>query len=111
MTGKRDVTVTVRQYGYGEDSAGFPPHSLPAAIQALQETLLEIPLEYRESAEVSFEPAWEYGESYEQVRITYERPETEAEEAARRSEERANLTKWIDETEALIRRRKAELEI
>ena len=106
-----DKIITVREYGYGEKSAGYPPHKLTEAIQVFQETLLEIPPEYRNSTEVSFEPVWSYGESYEHVRITYERPETPEEEAARRSEERANMTKWIEEQEALIRRRKAELEI
>lgn len=105
-----DKTITVREYGYGGKALGLP-RRLADAIQAFQETLLEIPPEYRNSAEIDFEPAWEYGESYEHVRITYERPETQEEEASRRSEERAIMIKWIEEQEALIRRRKAELEI
>lgn len=106
-----DTTITVREYGYGERAIGFPPRDLPQLIQALQETLLEVPPEYRDSAEVSFEPAWEFGESYEHVRITYERPETPEEEATRKATERAATLKWIDEQEALIRRRKAELDL
>lgn len=111
MDDKREVTIIVREYGYGEKAVGYPPHNLKEAIQFFQETLLEIPPEYRDSAAIDFEPMWSYGESYEHVSITYERPETEAEEASRKAEERATMTKWIDEQEALIRRRKAELGI
>lgn len=111
MTDKREVTITVREYGFSENAVGLPPHNLVEAIQAFQETLLEIPPEYRESAEISFEPEWHCGEYYRQVRITYERPETPEEEASRKEEERAAVARWIDEQEALIRRRKAEFGI
>lgn len=107
---EREVTVTVREYGYSGnyDSAGYPPHSLPQAIQLFQEALLEIPKEYRDSAWIDFDPAWSCGETFERVRIGYERPETSEECTARVDKEREEAAKWIEEQEALIRRRKAE---
>ncbi|MBB4192822.1 hypothetical protein [Rhizobium aethiopicum] len=106
-----DVMITVREYGYGEDAVGYPPHGLAEVIQILQETLMEIPPEFRSSAEVDYSPRYEYGESYDRLRIIYERPETAEEQTARITAERATMMKWIEEQEALIRRRKAELEI
>ncbi|MGG7534703.1 hypothetical protein [Rhizobium sp. 12,4] len=107
----RDVTITVREFGYGADCQDYPPHNLRGAIEAFSAALDEIPEPYRETASIDFEPYWSHGETFEYVRITYDRPETEAETASRIAAERANMMKWIEEQEALIRRRKAELEI
>lgn len=106
-----DVQITAREYGYGKDAVGYPPHRLSELIEILQETLMEIPSEFRATAEVDYSPRFEYGESYDRLRILYERPETTGEEASRKASEREAVTKWIEDQEALIRRRKAELEI
>lgn len=106
-----DKQIIVREYGYGENTVGYPPHGLSEVIKILQETLMEIPTEYRSSAEVDYSPRWEFGESYDRLRIMYERPETADEENARLDVERASITKWITEQESLIARRKAELGI
>lgn len=103
-----DKQIVVREYGYDPSSVGYPPRALSEVIQILNETLLEIPSEYRASAEVDYSPRWEFGETYDRLRIMYERPETKEEEAARREAELADTSKWIAEQEALIRRRKAE---
>ncbi|OKP79744.1 hypothetical protein BTE77_06540 [Ensifer adhaerens] len=110
MSEERGVTIFVREYGYSGnyDSAGYPPHSLQQAIQIFQEALLEIPSDYRGDAWIDFEPAWSHGETYERVRIGYERPETAEEAATRADEERMTMAKWIEEQEALIARRKQE---
>jgi hypothetical protein len=105
-----DVTITVREFGF-VDEAPWPPHNLMKAIAEFQSALAEIPEPYRDSASISFEPYWSHGETFEHVSITYERPETAEETAARIAAERGAMTKWIEEQEALIRRRKAELEI
>jgi chaperonin GroEL (HSP60 family) len=107
----REVTVTVREYGYGADDHGYPPHNLKEAIAAFQEALSEIPEALRDNASIDFDPYWSHGETFERVRITYERPEAAEETASRVAEERAAMIEWIEEQKALIRRRKAELEI
>ncbi len=111
MSEVQNVTETVRVYGYGDAESGYPPHNLKEAIAAFQGALEEIPEECRDNASIDFEPHWSHGETFERVSITYERPETAEETAARVAHERATMTKWIEEQEALIRRRKAELEI
>jgi hypothetical protein len=106
-----EKTITLRTYGYGEDTVGYPPHGLVEAIDALQEAFFEIPTEYRESAEVDFSAQWEHGETFDRIRITYSRLETQEEADARELQERQATLKWIEEQETLIRRRKAELGI
>ncbi len=86
------VTEKVKTYGYDGDAD--LPRSLVDAVQTFSEDLLSIPKEFREDAEIDFEPGFEYGESYARVRITYERPETEQEVAARVANERAH---WGDQ--------------
>ncbi|MBY3263897.1 hypothetical protein HFO15_19925 [Rhizobium laguerreae] len=108
---KRDVTITVREYGYSMDCQGYPPHNLRDAISAFSAALDEIPEPYRDTASIDFEPYWSHGETFEYVRVTYDRPETDEETTSRIAAERAAMMKWIEEEEALIRRRKAELEI
>lgn len=82
------VTEKVKTYGYDGDAD--LPILLVDAVQALSEDLLSIPVEYRASAEIDFEPGFEFGESYACVRITYERPETDEEEAERLAGERGH---------------------
>lgn len=82
------ITEKVKTYGYGGDAD--LPILLVDAVQAFGEDLLSIPAEYRESAEIDFEPCFEYGESYACVRITYERPETDEEAAERLAGERGH---------------------
>lgn len=108
---KQQITVEVREFGYSGDDDGYPPHNLKNAIAAFQAALAQIPEEYRDNASIDFEPHWSHGETFEQVRITYERHETDEEAASRVAAERAAMLEWIEEEEALIRRRKAELEI
>lgn len=81
------VTEKVKTYGYGGE---YLPRSLTDAVRAFSKDWLSIPAEYRESAEIDFEPVFEYGESYACVRITYERPETDEEAAERLAGERGH---------------------
>lgn len=91
------ITVTEKVKTYGYDGDADLPRLLVGAIQTFSEDLLSIPKEYRESAEIDFEPGFEYGESYACVRITYERPETAEEAATRTASERAH---WGDQMKA-----------
>lgn len=108
-----EKTITVRTYGYGHDAelCGLPPHGLAETIAILQEALLEIPPEYREQAEVDFSSQWELGETYDRLCITYSRLENDDEAESRQALERTAIVKWIEQEEALIRRRKAEFGI
>jgi hypothetical protein len=106
-----EKTVTLRTYGYDYHSVSSPPRNLTEAIAILQEALMEIPSEYRASAEVDFSPYWEHGETYDRVGITYSRMETHEEAEVRERTERQAALEWIKKEEALIRRRKAELGI
>lgn len=55
------------------------PDKLAGCIEWFQGKLQEVPEELRDTAEVSFDTRTEYGETYDNVCITYERPETDAE--------------------------------
>lgn len=94
------VTEKVKTYGYDGDAD--LPRLLVDAVQTLSEDLLSIPAEYREDAEIDFEPGFEYGESYARVRVTYERPETEAEAAARTASERAHWGDQLNQARARV---------
>lgn len=91
------TTITEKVKTYGYDGDADLPRLLVDAVQTFSEDLLSIPAEYRQTAEIDFEPGFEYGESYACVRITYERPETVEEAAARVASERAH---WGDQLKA-----------
>lgn len=96
------ITVTEKVKTYGYDGDADLPLLLVDAVQTLSEDLLSIPKEYRESAEIDFEPSFEYGESCACVRITYERPETEQEAAARVASERAHWGDQLNQARARV---------
>ena len=87
------TTVTVRYWGACNDGKRAP-HRLVEFKDALDAAIAEIPREHLGSATIEFEPDFEYGEAYSAVRITYERPETPEETAARIDGERAH---WIEQ--------------
>lgn len=86
------VTEKVKTYGYNGDAD--LPRLLVDAVQTFSEDLLSIPEEYRQSAEMEFEPGYEFGESYACVQITYERPETPEEEKLRADDK---MRHWNDQ--------------
>lgn len=94
------VTEKVKTYGYDGDAD--LPILLVDAVQAFSEDLLSIPAEYRASAEIDFEPGFEYGESYPCVRITYERPETPEETAERLAGERGHWEGQLNQARARV---------
>ena len=94
------VTEKVKTYGYNGDAD--LPRSLVDAVQTLSEDLLSIPAEYREDAEIDFDPGFEYGESYARVSITYERPETDEEEAERLAGEHGHWLVQLNQARARV---------
>lgn len=97
------TTVVVRHWGVCNDN-GHAPHNLEQFMYALQDAMAEVPGEYQSSAEIDFDPDYEFGETYAAVRVTYERPMTEserndyiAEERKRIEEAIARNERWNDE--------------
>jgi hypothetical protein len=86
------------------------PRGLSECIAEFSRVLAAVPSEYRDSTEIDFEPHWEYGESYSQVRIYYERPMTLDELAADTEEMRAHWMEQLREARSRIDYCNAELE-
>lgn len=89
------ITETVRYWGACSDNGEVPPRMLSDFMDALDAAMNEIPREYRATAEIDFDPDQEYGETYDAVRITYERPETPAETTVRLANERAHWNEQL----------------
>ena len=87
--------VTVRHWGVCSDEQNAVPSSLMAFRHELDKAIAEIPPEYLDSAEIDFRHDYEFGESYDACRITYERPETPEETAARIDGERAHWSEQL----------------
>lgn len=68
------------------DGSPEMPDELVGAIAWLQGQLDSIPAEHRGTARISFDERREYGESYANICITYERPETDDEWEARKAD-------------------------
>lgn len=88
------TTVTVRYWGACNDGRQAP-HRLVEFQDALEDAIAEIPKAHLDSAVIEFEPDFEYGEAYSAVRITYDRPETPEETAARIDGERAHWSEQL----------------
>mgnify|MGYP001017801535 CR=1 FL=1 len=101
--------IEVLHLGIASKGGDFVPHKLVDLIATLQGELDSVPAEFIESAEYSFEPDYEYGDSYDALRVTYTRPETSAEREARVARELAELAKRDAEHAAWSARRGADL--
>lgn len=77
--------------------------NLADAIKILQAKLAEVPMKYRKTAQIEFRDRISYGESYENVAITYAEPETD-EELKRR------LTVEAERGRITLAKKKAKLE-
>ncbi|MBZ9984891.1 hypothetical protein LB521_27545 [Mesorhizobium sp. BR-1-1-8] len=89
------VTETVKIWGVQTD---WPKHNLAKFLDELDHVYHGIPFEFRPTAEIDFEPYYDCaGDSYAQVRVTYERPENPEESAKRMGDERRN---WMEQLEA-----------
>lgn len=87
------ITETALNWSVAGDRQA--PHGLDEVLLLLNEARLSIPAEYRSTAEIDFEPYFDCaGDSYPQIRITYERPETPEETETRAANERAH---WDDQ--------------
>lgn len=95
------VTVTVRHCGAGQGD-GFAPYNLVEFQAWLRSAMDEIPADCLASAEIDFEPDYEHGEYYSAVRITYERPETADETAARISDRRKHWEQQLNDAQELV---------
>jgi len=73
---------TVTAIEYGSATGDYLPHYLRNAISALNDVLLSIPEEYRDSAEIDFEPEYSHGEVFQLITISYQRQMTAEELAA-----------------------------
>lgn len=96
------TTVKVATYGFNCRYDAPIPHKLTDLIDVLQSVLERIPAEFRDTAEVDCDPDHEYGESYEAIRITYERPATPEEVEARLSVDREHWTQQLKQAQERI---------
>lgn len=95
------ITETALNWSVAGDRQA--PHALDEVLLLLNEARLSIPAEYRSTAEIDFEPYFDCaGDSYPQICITYERPETEAEAAARVASERAHWGYQLNQARARV---------
>lgn len=69
--------------------ADFPSSNLVKFIAEIQRHLYSIPEEFRDEAVIDIGATSSYDSYYAQIEITYTRPETAAEEAARLGDETA----------------------
>lgn len=90
------VTETVLHWCTGDEPA---PYRFTEVIDALKAAMDRIPIDARADSVIDFEPFYEHGEYYPQVRVTYERPETSAEEALRVIEEASHWRGQLDAAE------------
>lgn len=75
---KRRITVTRYLYSDSPYSLGLND-KLTTVIAILEKKLSKIPKAYRDTAEIEFRNRMSYGESYENVEITWTEPETDEE--------------------------------
>lgn len=87
-------TKRVEMVVYGVDGDKHAPSNLKECIAEFTRALSAIPEEYRDSAEISFEPLWSHGETFSQVQIDYERPMTPDELSEFNKSERDH---WIEQ--------------
>jgi len=85
--GKEAMNTTETVLVWGVNADHQPPHRLSEVLDILADVEGDIPIEFRESARIDFEPYSEFGEYYPQVTVTYERPMTPAEMAQHAAEE------------------------
>lgn len=81
-TQRKTISVAVLQAEH--DRHGFPPSDLVEFVQWAKDLLLQVPLEYRDTARVYFD--WVYGyddDKVIEIQVVYLRPETDEEMAAR----------------------------
>ncbi|MBY3333772.1 hypothetical protein HFN98_24590 [Rhizobium laguerreae] len=91
------ITETVLNWSVAGDRQA--PHALDDVLLLLSEARLSIPEEYRADAEIDFDPYFDCaGESYPQVRITYDRPETTDEAASRQTHERKHWEQQLQQS-------------
>lgn len=85
---KRTTTITL--FDQEQFDVGWPPESLTEHIAWLAEKLESVPAECRHVAKIVIDSMSGYeGEHYGHIVISYERTETDDEEAAREAEEAA----------------------
>lgn len=101
----------VTRYVYSDSPYGLGLNDkLSKAISILEEKLSAIPKEYRDTAQIEFSNRMEYGETYENVEITYESPETDDELMRRLTIEAERSRIALDRKRAKLAKLKAELE-
>lgn len=76
------------------------PRLLSEVLDILSDVEGDIPIEFRASAEIDFEPLFEHGESYTQVRVSYERPMTAAELEQHAADEAEHWSRQLLEAES-----------
>ena len=83
---RQTVKVTIYEQTYPDIPKGY------AALLAWMECLVQdVPEEHRQTVEFDFDLVREYGEDYPNLTVTYTRPETDEEWAARRADVEARV--------------------
>lgn len=84
-------TKTVVVFSKREFEHGFMPTKSLEAVEWLRDVIDTIPEEYRATAEIRVESGDDFGSSYAELTISYERPETAEEEKQRKADKAAYL--------------------
>lgn len=105
---EKTTTVTVRHWGPCQPD-GHAPYRLAEFLLAADDAFKLVPDDYKDSAMIDFDPEHSHGETYEQVRITYEQPMTPEEIAEDKAENRDRLEHNIATYGTEVDRWKAEL--
>lgn len=105
---KARQTVTRYLYSDSPYSLGLDD-KLTAAIKILQKKLDEVPEKYRHTAEINFRSRISYGETYENVEITYKEPETDQELVRRLAIEAERSRVTLAKKKTQLAKLKAEL--
>lgn len=105
-----EVSVEVRKYGGREKGKTADlPTRLDDVIQALQETRLEIPEEFRDDAIIDISPETDSGVQMECMTIHYHRPMTEAELAETKQLIAHKIERRLTQARAVVYELEAEL--
>lgn len=94
MTMTITTTENVKVWGVRGE---MPEHNLAKFLDELGHVYHSIPFGNRPYAEIDFEPYYELGEHYAQVRVTYERPERPEETTKRLVDERVHWNAQLEE--------------
>lgn len=86
-----DKKIKVYSYSAEQYDSSFPPSNLKLFIEHFSKILGSIPEAYRDQAEIEVGSHSQYDCHYAEIEVSYTRPETAEEQAARADNERVRI--------------------